>query len=92
MMITAKGVNSMKPYLKTIGAFLALLATNIYADMEKDGFVWPTTWLTGLRWFLTIAIGTYAVWRLRNTPQPAARARRKRATKKVAAPKIPPAE
>ncbi len=59
----------MSAYVKAITAFLALLLTNIAADLTAGGQPWPTTGGEWVRWFVTITLGTWLVYQLPNSQQ-----------------------
>jgi hypothetical protein len=75
---------AIKPYLKSVAAFVAAVATNVAANLTDGGAAWPQSGGEWARTLGTTALSTYLVWQ---TPNGKRRPRRRRKT----APKTTPA-
>lgn len=61
----------MSAYMKAILAFVGLLVTNVYTELQTGDQPWPTTVAEWVRWVVTVVGGTAVVYfGPANKPQP----------------------
>lgn len=56
----------MSAYLKSILAFLTLVATNVATQLMTTGVPWPTSTGEWVRFAVTTVLGTWLIWQVPN--------------------------